>query len=72
LHVLRILDDTGDTQLDYDPDDASAVRHVEERFEELMRRNFVAFDVTTQPGRIMRSFDPEAKEIIISHQFSGG
>jgi hypothetical protein len=37
-----------------------------------MRRNFVAFDVSTQPGRLMRSFDPQAKEIIISHQFSGG
>lgn len=72
VHVLRILDETGDTQLNYDPDDKAAVRHVEERFEELMRRNFVAFDVSTQPGRLMRTFDPQAKEIIISHQFAGG
>ena len=72
LHVLRILDESGDTQLRFDPEDAASVREVEERFEELMRRNFVAFDVSTQPGRIIREFDPEAREVIVSHQFSGG
>jgi hypothetical protein len=72
LHVIRILDETGDTQLSFDPSDAASVREIEERFEELMRRNFVAFDVSTQPGRLLRGFDPQAKEVIISHQFSGG
>jgi len=71
-NILRILDETGDTELSFDPNDQASVLEVEERFNELMRRNFVAFDVTTQPGRIIRTFDPNAREVIVSHQFSGG
>jgi hypothetical protein len=71
-NILRILDETGDTELSFDPNDQASVLEVEQRFNELMRRNFVAFDVTTQPGRIIRTFDPNAREVIVSHQFSGG
>ncbi len=71
-NVMRILDSTGDTQLSYDPEDAKALEDVERRFNQLMKDNFVAFDVTTQPGRVMTAFDPEAREIIVSHQFAGG
>ncbi len=71
-HVLRILDQNGDTKLTYDPADAEAVREVERRFARLMDRNFVAFDVSTQPGRIISAFDPQAREIIISPRFAGG
>ncbi len=72
LNVLRILDSTGDTKLSFDPTDPAAVREMEERFEELMERNFIAFDVSTQPGRVITKFDPEAREVIVSHQFAGG
>ena len=71
-HLLRILDQNGDTKLTYDPADADAVREVERRFTRLMDRNFVAFDVSTQPGRIISAFDPAAREIIISPRFAGG
>ena len=72
LHLVRILDSSGDTQLSYDPNDATAVREVEERFKRLMERNFVAFDVSNQPGRVITTFDPQASEIIVSHRFAGG
>jgi hypothetical protein len=72
MHVLRILDSSGDTELAYDPADPAAVREIEVRFQELMERNFVAFDVSTQPGRVITAFDPEAREVIVSHQFAGG
>ena len=72
LHLVRILDRNGDTKLTYDPSDADAVRDVEARFQRLMDRNFVAFDVSTQPGRIITSFDPNASEIIVSPRFAGG
>jgi hypothetical protein len=71
-HMLRILDRSGDTQLTYDPDEDTAVRDVEARFIALMEKGFVAFDVSTQPGRIMTNFDPNAREIIISPRFAGG
>lgn len=72
LHLVRILDRNGDTKLTYDPTDSDAVRDVEARFIRLMDRNFVAFDVSTQPGRIITAFDPNASEIIVSPRFAGG
>jgi hypothetical protein len=71
-HILRILDHHGDTKLTYDPADAAAVDDIERRFNQLMKRSFVAFDVSTQPGRVMTEFDPNATEIIISPRFAGG
>jgi hypothetical protein len=72
IHILRILDQTGDTKLTYDPADQAAVADIERRFARLMDLNFVAFDVSTQPGRIITSWDPEATEIIVSPRFAGG
>jgi hypothetical protein len=71
-HLLRILDRTGDTRVSYDPADADAVRDVETRFARLMSDSFIAFDVSTQPGRIITRFDPQATEIIVSPRFAGG
>jgi hypothetical protein len=71
-HVLRILDRSGDTVVRYDPADAPAVRDVEARFARLMQENFVAFDVSEHPGRIITTFDPRAREIIVSPRFAGG
>ena len=71
-HVLRILDPSGDTEVSYDPADAVAVRDVERRFNALMSRSFVAFDVSTHPGRIITTFDPAATEIIVSPRIAGG
>ncbi len=72
LHVVRVLDSSGDTRLTFDPDDRAAVAEVAARFNALMERNFVAFDVSTQPGRVITEFDPNASEVIVSHQFAGG
>jgi len=72
MHLLRILDQTGDTKVQFDPADADAVRDIEARFAALMQRNFVAFDVSEHPGRILTRFDPNAKEIIVSPRFAGG
>lgn len=71
-HVVRILDQSGDSKLTYDPTDRAAVADVERRFRLLMDRNFVAFDVSKDPGRIITSFDPNATEIIITPRFAGG
>jgi hypothetical protein len=71
-HVVRILDQSGDTTLTYDPSDPAGVDEIERRFARLMERNFVAFDVSTTPGRIITTFDPAATEIIVSPRFAGG
>ena len=72
LHVLRILDARGDTHLTFDPKNPEEVAEVETRFRELMERGFAAFDVSTMPGRVMKSFDPRASEVIVTPRFAGG
>jgi hypothetical protein len=72
LHTVRILDQHGDTQLNYDPADADSVEEIDARFADLMARNFVAFDVSSHPGRVIAVFDPKATEIIITPRFAGG
>lgn len=72
LHLLRILDAHGDAQLHFNPDDPAQVKDVETRFRELMERGFTAFDVSTMPGRVMKTFDPQASEVIVTPRFAGG
>ena len=72
IHSVRILDRSGDTTLRYDPTDSAAVHDVEQRFRRLMDHNFVAFDTSTHPGRIIAAFDPNASEIIVAPRFAGG
>jgi hypothetical protein len=69
---MRILDAHGDTQVTFDPKDPEQVRDVETRFRELMERGFTAFDVSTMPGRVMKTFDPRAAEVIVTPRFAGG
>ena len=71
-HVLRVLDARGDTQITFDPKKTDEVRDVETRFRELMERGFVAFDVSTMPGSVMKRFDPNASEVIVTPRFAGG
>lgn len=71
-NVLRILDRSGDTVVTYDPDDQTATHEAAARFTALMERGFVAFDVSMQPGRIVTTFDPNAREVIVSPRFAGG
>jgi hypothetical protein len=72
VHVLRILDAHGDTKLSFDPQNPIEVDEVETRFRELMERGFTAFDVSTMPGRVMKTFDPHASEVIVTPRFAGG
>lgn len=72
LHLLRILDAHGDAQLHFNPHDPAEVKEAEMRFRELMERGFTAFDVSTTPGRVMKTFDPQVSEVIVTPRFAGG
>jgi hypothetical protein len=72
MHRLKILDHTGHTELTWDPETADQVDTVRERFEALMRQNFVAFDLSSSPGEAIREFREQATEIVVTPQFAGG
>jgi hypothetical protein len=68
-HLLKILDHRGHTELSWNPETVDEVR---ERFEALMRQNFVAYDLTSSPGEMIREFRPQATEILLTPEYVGG
>lgn len=71
-HLLKILDHRGHTELSWNPEEVDEMETVRERFETLMRQNFVAFDLTSSPGEMIREFRPQATEILVTPEFVGG
>jgi hypothetical protein len=72
MHRLKIIDHKGHTELSWDPQSAEEVELVRERFDSLMRRNFVAFDLSNSPGEVIREFRPQSTDLLISPKFAGG
>ena len=71
-HRLKIIDRFGHTELSWDPDVVDETEAVRERFEQLMERNFVAFDLSSSPGEVIGEFRPHASEILVTPGFAGG
>ena len=72
MHKMKILDTSGHTEISWNPDEVEELRAVRERFDDLMRRSFVAFDLSVSPGERIHEFRPHATEIVISPRFAGG
>jgi hypothetical protein len=71
-HLLKILDHRGHTELSWNPETVDEVEAVRERFEALMRQNFVAYDLTSSPGEMIREFRPQATELLLTPEYVGG
>lgn len=73
MSVLRILDRTGDTALEWDVTDAESVEAVRVRFDEVIADGYMAVRIDSPTsGEVLRTFDPEASEIILSAPMVGG
>jgi hypothetical protein len=68
-----VMDQTGDTRHEFDPENAEALARAEERFRELTGSGFTAA-VRTAPGEVsqIRSFDPTAQETLFYPRLVGG
>jgi hypothetical protein len=68
-----VMDHTGDTQHNFDANDANAVLKAEERFKKLTGRGFTAA-VRSAPGEVTvtRTFDPNAEETLFIPRLVGG
>jgi hypothetical protein len=68
-----VMDHTGDTRHEFDPEHAEALKKAEERFEELTSTGFTAA-VREPNGRVSvtRSFDPTADETLFFPRLVGG
>ena len=68
-----IMDHSGDSRHQFNPDDAAALLEAEQRFNALMRDGYIAA-VRSPSGdsTVTRKFDPKAEETLFVPRFVGG
>ena len=68
-----IMDHTGDSRHEFDPEHAEALKKAEERFKELTSAGFTAAVRDANGGvSVTRSFDPTANETLFYPRLVGG
>lgn len=75
MHVLRIMDRTGDTRHEFDPADLASIAEAEKRFMELTGSGFTAAAKDALgPGEhaLVREFDPTVLETLFIPRLVGG
>jgi len=73
-HVLRILDRSGDTVVAWEPGVKTEEKKAKTKFDEMAKMGYLMF-ATEAPGKTpeqVRSFDPQAFEIVAVAPFKGG
>jgi hypothetical protein len=71
---LCILDETGDTRIQWDRSTPEQVAAAKAKFDEYKAKRFLAYKVTKsgQQGEVIDKFDPTAERIILHQQMKGG
>jgi hypothetical protein len=73
MHFQIIMDTSGDTRHQFDPEDATAVTEAEKRFGELIQAGFAAAKRTGNgTSELVRQFDPTAHETVFIPRLVGG
>jgi len=74
LGELNILDDTGDSRIQWDRNNSEQVAAAEARFNELKAKRYLAYkvDASGRQGEVIDKFDPNAERIILHSQMIGG
>ena len=79
-HTLACMDKTGDTKVVWDPHDEESVAEARRTFNMLKKKNFAFFRQkgskgnvgSSEKGKVIREFDPDAREIIAVPPLAGG
>jgi hypothetical protein len=73
MHTQIIMDVTGDSRHQFDPDDLHSVADAEKRFAELTGAGFIAAKRTGNgTSELIRHFDPTAQETLFIPRLVGG
>ena len=68
-----VMDHSGDSRHQFDPNDSEAVAKAEERFRALTVAGFIAAERTAGgESRRVKSFDPTAEEVLFFPRLVGG
>ncbi len=72
-HTLRILDHTGDTEITWDPADATTVSEARRWFDKVTKgTGRVAYKAAPEGSEVIKAFDPAATEIVVAARLVGG
>lgn len=69
---LAVLDHTGDTRIEWDPDKPDEVAAARTMFADLKDKRYLAYRVDGEHHELIRKFDPSARKIVMSPQLVGG
>ena len=73
MRTQIVMDTSGDTRHEFDPDAASEVAEAERRFVELTGAGFIAAKRTgTGTSKLIRHFDPTVQETLFIPRLVGG
>lgn len=73
-HVLRVTDRTGDTETKWRTDDPMTVERANRIFDQLREKGYLGYTVPVDgsDGDVLHSFDPEAREVVMTPPLVGG
>ena len=70
---FRVLNRSGDTTLEWEVDNPASVEVVRKQFDSIIESGYMAVRIDSPTeGEVIRTFDPEAKEIIATAPMVGG
>jgi hypothetical protein len=71
---LIVLDETGDSRIQWNKNDPDQVAAAQARFAELKTRGYLAYrvDPSGRQGEVIDKFDPAAERIILHQRMIGG
>ena len=72
--VLCLLDESGDSRMQWDKNDPAQVAKAEARFKELKAKGYMGYSVNKKGdmGEVLAAFDPSAERIIMHSPLVGG
>jgi hypothetical protein len=73
MHIQIVMDRTGDTRHQFDPNDELEVAESRKRFQELTDAGYTAAKRTGDgTSELLRQFDPTARETLFFPRLKGG
>lgn len=74
VHSLRIMDDSGDTRITWDPDSEFEVGEAKKAFDSHKANRYLAYKVQGDgsKGEVIQEFDPQNRAMIMAPQHVGG
>lgn len=74
MSELIVMDETGDTRLQWEKDRADQVKAAEERFHKLRGEGYAAYKVNAkgEQAEVIQHFDPTLEKILFRPPMQGG